>query len=44
MAGLLGVLLVACHLIHVPGAGIAGGMRAVVRAVARAHGMLGSVG
>ena len=45
-AGLLEVLggVVVRHLIHLPGGAVAGGVRAVVRAVARAHGMLGSVG
>ena len=46
LAGLLEVLdgVVARHLIHVPGGGVAGVVCAVVRTVARAHGVLGSVG
>jgi hypothetical protein len=45
-AGLLEVLggVVARHLLHVLGGGIAGEVRAVVRTVARSHGVLGSVG
>ena len=55
LAGFLGELVsgvdggalggvVALHLLRVLGGGVAGGGRAVVRAVARAHSMLGSVG
>ena len=45
-AGLLEVLddVVARHLLHVLGGGVAGGVRAIDRTVARAHGVLGSVG
>jgi hypothetical protein len=46
LAGLLEVLggVVARHLLHVLGGGVAGGVRAIDRTVARAHGVLGSVG
>ena len=45
-AGLLEVLddVVAFHLLHVLGDGIAGEVRAVVRTVPQSHGVLGSVG
>ena len=45
LAGLLEVLggVVAHHLLHVLGGGVAGGVSAVVHTVARAHGVLGSV-
>ena len=46
LAGLLVVLggVGARHLLHVLGGGVAGGGYAVVCTVARAHGVLGSVG
>ena len=46
LAGLLEVLggVVALHLLHVLGGGVAGGVRAVVHIAAKGHCVLGSVG